>query len=63
MGKQKRCNDCGMTEIENSQKKCPNCKEKLDNITKIQQEVQEANQSILETNIIFQILPRFYKHL
>ncbi|CAJ0763212.1 23333_t:CDS:1, partial [Entrophospora sp. SA101] len=47
MGKQKRCNKCGKTEIENSQCRCPDCNEKLANIAEIQQE--EADKSILET--------------
>jgi len=44
MGKQKRCNKCGKTEIENLRCKCPDCNEKLANIAEVRQE-RLANQS------------------
>ena len=61
LGKQKRCNKCGKTEIENLQRKCPDCDEKLANIAEIQQE--EASQSILETtNTTKPLHIRFYQN-
>jgi hypothetical protein len=48
IGRQKKCNKCGKTEIENSRRKCPNCNEKLVNVAETQQE--ENYQSIIKTN-------------
>jgi hypothetical protein len=56
IGKQKRCNKCGKTEIENLRRKCPGCKENLDNIAQIQQE-----ESILDTNITQPLHFKYYQ--
>jgi hypothetical protein len=51
IGKQKRCIKCGLKEIENSKRKCPQCNQKLSTLAETQQEMQgDDDQSILETN-------------
>jgi hypothetical protein len=50
MGKKKKCNNCGMSNIINLKHNCPNCNEKLPTLSQIQQETQEDNQSRVEIN-------------
>ena len=41
-GRQKKCNNCGKSAIENSKQKCPGCKAKLPTIAKIQHEIPQT---------------------
>ena len=60
MNRQKRCTNCGKVEIENSRRKCPDCNEKLANLSETQQRTQETiNQS---TNTTRPLNFKFYQN-